>query len=192
MKSVASLAIGLLAATGLVVSAQAADYQIDSTHVHTGFRVSHLGFSHTLGQFDQISGTLSFDEGDPAVSAVDVTINTASVDTGNDERDEHLRGPDFFNVEQFPTMTFKSTNVEVTGERTANVTGDLTLLGVTRPVTLAVTLNQAGPHPRDASRQIAGFSATTQINRSDFGMGYAIPAIGDTVEITIEAEAIRQ
>lgn len=164
-------------------------YTIDATHAHAAFRVSHLGFSHTLGQFDDITGTIEFDEADPANSSVSVTIATASVDSANDARDEHLRKPDFLNVEAFPTMTFTSTNIEVSGEKTAKITGDLTLLGVTKPITLDATFNQAGPHPFDPAKFVAGFSATTEINRTDFGMAYAAPVIGETVEIMIEVEA---
>jgi polyisoprenoid-binding protein YceI len=181
----AALSTALLAPT----AAFAASYTIDETHAHAAFKVSHLGFSHTIGQFKEISGTLQFDEADPAASSVSVTINTASVDSANEARDEHLRKADFLNVEAFPTMTFASTDVEVTGENTGKLTGDLTLLGVTQPVTLDVTFNQAGPHPFDPSKIVAGFSATGEINRSDFGMAYASPAIGETVELTIEVEA---
>lgn len=191
MKRIAAaiLSLGLL---GAPVAATADSFVIDSSHVHAGFTVSHLGFSRTLGQFREIAGTLSFDEADPSASVVDVTIQTASVDTAHDERDKHLRGEDFFNVEKFPTMTFKSTSIETTGDNTGKMTGDLTLLGVTKPVTLDVTFNQAGPHPFDAERYVAGFSATGMVKRSDFGMAYALPAIGDEIELTIEAEAIRQ
>jgi polyisoprenoid-binding protein YceI len=181
----AALSTALLVPT----TAFAASYSIDETHAHAAFKVSHLGFSHTIGQFKEISGTLEFDEADPSASSVSVTINTASVDSANEARDEHLRKADFLNVEAFPTMTFASTGVEVTGENTGTLTGDLTLLGVTKPVTLDVTFNQAGPHPFDPSKIVAGFSATGAINRSDFGMAYASPAIGETVELTIEIEA---
>ena len=181
----AALSTALLAPT----VAFAASYTIDQTHAHAAFKVSHLGFSHTIGQFKEISGTLQFDEADPAASSVSVTINTASVDSANEARDEHLRKADFLNVEAFPTMTFASTAIEVTGEKTGKLTGDLTLLGVTKPVTLDVTFNQAGPHPFDPSKIVAGFSATGEINRSEFGMAYASPAIGETVELTIEIEA---
>jgi len=178
----------------LLAGSQAAfaeSYTIDATHAHAAFRVNHLGFSHTLGQFKDITGTLEFDAENPTASAVSVTIATASVDSANEARDEHLRKADFLNVEAHPTMTFTSTNIEVTGEKTGKMTGDLTLLGVTKPVTLDVTLNQAGPHPFDPAKIVAGFSATTSINRSDYGMTYAVPAIGETVEIMIEVEALK-
>lgn len=181
----AALSAALVAPTAVF----AASYTIDETHAHAAFRVSHLGFSHTLGQFKEISGTLEFDEANPTASSVSVTINTASVDSANEARDEHLRKADFLNVDEFPTMTFTSTTVEVTGENTGKLTGDLTLLGVTKPVTLDVTFNQEGPHPFDPSKIVAGFSASGEINRTDFGMAYAAPAIGETVELMIEVEA---
>jgi len=182
----------LAASLAVAAPAIAADYKIDSTHVHTVFRVNHLGFSTTVGQFDEISGTIQFDQEKPAEGSVDVTIQTASVDTANEKRDEHLRGGDFFDVENHPTMTFKSTAIEVTGEDTAKITGDLTILGVTKPVVLDAKLNKAGAHPMDAERYVAGFSATTTIDRTDFGMDYAAPALGAEVDIEIYAEAMRQ
>ena len=185
------IALGLSAAFLAPTTAFAESYTIDAAHAHAAFRVSHLGFSHTLGQFNDISGTLEFDEATPDASSVSVTINTASVDSANTARDEHLRKADFLNVESFPTMTFVSTSVEVTGEKSGKLVGDLTLLGVTKPLTLDVTFNQAGPHPFDPSKIMAGFSATGEINRSDFGMVYAVPAIGETVEIIIEVEALK-
>ena len=189
MKSTLVAAALSAALTAAPMTALAASYTIDETHAHAAFRVSHLGFSHTLGQFKEITGTLEFDEADPTASSVSVTINTASVDSANQARDEHLRKADFFNVEAFPTMTFTSTAVEVTGEKTGKLTGDLTLLGITKPVTLDVTFNQEGPHPFDPSKIVAGFSASGEINRTDFGMAYAAPAIGETVELMIEVEA---
>ena len=185
------IALGLSAAFLAPTTAFAESYTIDASHAHAAFRVSHLGFSHTLGQFNEISGTLEFDEASPDAGSVSVTINTASVDSANAARDEHLRKADFLNVESFPTMTFVSTSVEITGEKTGKLAGDLTLLGVTKPLTLDVTFNQAGPHPFDPSKIMAGFSATGEINRSDFGMAYAVPAIGETVEIIIEIEALK-
>lgn len=184
--------LAIAASLAFAAPAIAADYKIDSTHVHTVFRVSHLGFSTTVGQFDEISGTIQFDQENAAEGSVDVTIQTASIDTANEKRDEHLRGSDFFDVENHPTMTFKSTAIEVTGEDTAKITGDLTILGVTKPVVLDAKLNKAGPHPMDAERYVAGFAATTTIDRTDFGMDYAAPALGAEVDIEIYAEAVRQ
>lgn len=163
-------------------------FTLETPHTQVLFSVNHLGFSHSYGQFREYAGTIDYDTDAPANSKVDVTIKTASIDMGTDKWDEHLKSPDFLNVEQFPDMTFKSTKIDVTGQDTANITGDLTILGVTKPVVLATKLNKLGPHPM-SGKDHAGFSATTTIKRSDFGMGYGIPNVGDEVSIIIEVEA---
>ncbi len=110
--------------------------------------------------------------------------------TDDQARDDHLRSPDFFNAAEFPEMTFASTGIERTSDKTGKITGDLTLLGVTKPVTLDVTFNQRAPHPLPQYNgvEVAGFSATTTIKRSDFGMSTFVPAIGDEIEIILEVE----
>ncbi len=188
------LAIALISAAALTFSslAQADEYQIDATHTHVGFTISHFGFSETYGVFKNVAGTLTLDENKPEASKVDITIQTASLDTANDARDEHVKGKDFLDVANYPTMTFKSTKVDVTGKDTATVTGDLTLHGVTKPVGLIVKLNKAGPSPMDKSRQVAGFSAIGKLKRSDFGITTYVPAIGDEVTLAISTEAVRK
>lgn len=188
----AAFAAFLLAAAATASPALAAPYVIDAGHTHVGFKVSHLGFSDTYGTFNNVAGTIELDRDNPEKSSVEVDIKTASIDTNHEKRDEHLRGPDFFNVEKFPDMTFKSTKVERTGEKTAKVTGNLTMMGVTKPVTLDTTLLAAGPYPMDKSITAAGFNATTTIKRSDFGMTTYVPMISDEVEITISIEARKQ
>lgn len=163
-------------------------FTLETPHTQVLFSVNHLGFSHSYGQFRDYNGTIDYDTDTPANSKVDVTIKTASIDMGTEKWDEHLKGADFFDVEKFPDMTFKSTKVDVTGADTANITGDLTILGVTKPVVLAAKLNKMGPHPMSGKDHV-GFSATTSIKRSDFGMNYGIPNVGDEVSITIEVEA---
>jgi polyisoprenoid-binding protein YceI len=162
--------------------------KLDKPHTQILFNISHMGFSTSTGKFLDYDGTINFDKLEPEKSNVDVTIQTSSVDLGDQKWNDHMKAADFFNVEKFPTMTFKSTSVEVTGEKTANITGDLTILGVTKPVVLATTFVNEGKHPMSA-KQGAGFNATTKIKRSDFGMGYGLPMIGDEVDITISAEA---
>lgn len=190
--------LSLLAVTALVAlplgftAVQADSYKIDSTHAHAAFSVTHLGFSTTYGQFKAIEGSFEFDEAAPEKSTVEVTIQTKSVDTANDARDKHIRGTDFFDVEKFPTMTFKSTAIEVTGDNTGNMTGDLTLHGVTKPITLAVTFNKAGPHPFKKEIIIAGFNATGELDRTDFGMNYASPLIGNMIPLIISVEGRKQ
>ena len=188
----AAFAAFLLTAAATASPALSDPYTIDTGHTHVGFKVSHLGFSDTYGTFNNVAGTFDLDQDNPEKSSVEVDIKTASLDTNHEKRDEHLRGPDFFNVEKFPDMTFKSTKVERTGEKTAKVTGDLTMLGVTKPVTLDTTLLAAGAYPMDKSVTAAGFNATTTIKRSDFGMTTYVPMIGDEVEITISTELRKQ
>lgn len=172
-------------------AAESGTFAIDESHVHAAFRVSHLGFSDTIGGFDKVSGNFTLDTGNLSASAVNVTIDTASIDSGWDERDAHLRGDDFFKVEKFPEMTFASTSVEPTGDTTATVTGDLTMLGQTHPVSLDVTFNQAGAHPF-SGKYVAGFSATGTLDRTQWGMEYGAPVIGTEIELMIEVEGIRQ
>jgi polyisoprenoid-binding protein YceI len=184
---------------GLLVSALAVGapagaaerYVLEKPHTQILFFVDHLGFSKSQGEFHDFDGEFTFDTEDWSNSAVEVTIRTHSVDMDDHAWDKHLRNEDFFHVNKYPTMTFRSTRVEQTGERTGQVHGELTLLGETRPVTLDFTFNKAGEH--FISKQwIAGFSAHTTIKRSDFGMTYGLPAVGDEVAIRLEVEGIRQ
>lgn len=166
-------------------------YIFDKAHTQVIFSALHLGFSHSHGRFMNIDGSFTFDEAKPEDSAIDVTIDANSIDMGSKEWDDHLKKKDFLNVEAFPTMTFKSTKAEKTGEKTGKVTGDFTLLGVTKPLTLDVTYNGSGAHPY-SNNHIAGFSATATIKRSEFGMTYGIPGVSDDVSVIIQVEGIRQ
>lgn len=163
-------------------------YQIDPAHTQAAFSIDRFGFNHVLGRFEEISGELTLDVANPANSSVHAVIQTASVSAGDATRNEHLRGEHWLNVAEHPTMEFRSTSVRVIDETHAEVTGDLTLLGQTHPVTLAVTLNRMGELPNNR-RQGAGFSATGVISRSQFGLDTAPQLIGDEVRITIEALA---
>ncbi len=165
-------------------------YSFDKAHTQILFFVDHLGFSKSQGEFLEYDGFFNFDRTNPANSNVEVTIQTASIDMDDEKWDEHMKNADFFDVEKYPTMTFKSTSIEMTGEKTANITGDFTLLGVTKPVILSVTHNRSDLHPY-GGKYVSGFSATTTIKRSDFGMNYGIPAVGDEAEIRIEVEGVR-
>lgn len=190
------LLLGAAAATCLLFSAQGAyaaaeKYTFEQPHTQILFSVNHLGFSHSTGRFNDFDGHFTLDRENLANSSVDVTIKTASVDMSHEAWEAHLKNADFFNVEKFPEMTFKSTKVELTGDNTANVTGDLTLLGVTKPVVLAVTHNKSGDHPMKGV-YMAGFSATATVKRSEFGMNYGLPNVGDDVQIRIEVEGIRE
>ena len=198
MRSVKSKLVSagvVVAMAGLVPPANAADkFLLDSTHASVLFGVSHLGFSKTFGRFNTVEGAFTLDAEAPEKSSVVVTMDAASLDTNHEKRDEHLRGPEFFDVAKFPVLTYKSTSVKLTGEKTATVTGDLTMHGVTKSVPLDVTLVNVGPNPMDPTKTkiVAGFSARGTLKRSEFGMGYAAPVLGDDVEIIIEVDAIKQ
>jgi polyisoprenoid-binding protein YceI len=177
------------------IPATAADtYSLDPAHSTVLFEVSHFGYAQVIGRFNEVSGQLQLDPENLAASSVNVEIKTASVDTGQAKRDEHLRSPDFFNAAEFPTMSFESTSVESTGDKTAKVTGNLTLLGKTAPATLEIVLNKHAPHPVPAMKGVlvAGFSGTMSIDRINFGMKYGEGGIGSDVKIRIEAEALKQ
>ena len=186
-----ALLLGAAAFAPAPAAAQDDTWTFDKTHADVVFRIDHLGYSNTWGRFGDVDGVIVFDGENAANASVEATMAAMSIDTNLDKRDEHLRSGDFFKVEEFPEVTFKSTAIEVTGENTANITGDLTMLGVTKPVVLAATLNKAAPHPRDPNLLVAGFTATTSIMRSDWGMSYGVPAIGDQVDIFLDVEATR-
>ena len=190
MKKLMTLACAAALFCAPLNTAQAApvEYEFDTVHSQIIFFVDHLGFAKSEGEFLDFDGMFIFDQENVENSKLDVQIETASIDMDNEPWDKHMKNADFFDVEKYPHMTFKSTAIEKTGEDTGKVTGDLTILDVTRPVTLDVKLNKAGTHPR-SGKQHAGFSATGMIKRSDWGMTYGVPAVGDDVEIRIEIEA---
>lgn len=161
-------------------------YEIDPAHTQVAFRIDRFGFNSVLGQFDQVSGQIILDEANPAASSVTAVIQVASISSGNATRDEHLREPRWLNAAQYPTIEFRSTNVRLIDRNNAEVTGNLTLLGQTHPVTLQVRLNRLGALPNN-QRQAAGFSATGRLSRSMFGSTTGPNLIGDLVQIEIEA-----
>lgn len=171
------------------VSAATETYTIDPTHTYPHFAVSHLGFSTMRGRFDKSSGKLTIDRA-AKVGSVEVTIETASLSTGLKKRDAHLRSPDFFNTVEFPKVTYKSTAVKFNGDTPTTVEGNLTLLGVTKPVTLAITAFKCGKNPMN-QKAMCGIDATANMKRSNFGMNYALPGVGDNLKLTIEVEAYR-
>lgn len=184
--------IRAIALTALLAPAfvAAETYEIDSSHAEVVFRINHLGFSYTFGKFNDISGEVTFDPENLADASATVHIDPASINFGHEGKEEHLRSDDFFDVENFPKATYQSTSIEATGENTYRITGDLTVHGVTLPVTLDATLNKVGKHPfRD--KMGIGFSATTTLNRSDFGVDRMVPAVGDDVQLWVELEAYK-
>lgn len=181
-------------ATALMISlfagtAMADKYTLDPAHTYPNFEISHLGFSTMHGRFESSKGTLMLDTKAKKAS-VEITIDAASVSTGFKKRDDHLRSPDFLNVAENPTITFKSTKVKFDGDKPAEVTGDLTIMGVTKSVTLKITHMHCGAHPFN-KKQVCGFDAEGSIKRSDFGVKYGLPAIGDDMKLLLEVEAVK-
>ena len=165
----------------------AADYTIDPGHTYVSFAVNHLGFSTMRGKFDRQSGSMQLDPVAKKASVM-IEIDATSIDTGHDQRDAHLQSPDFLNSVENPTITFESTAVTWNGSVLATVTGDLTILGVSKPATLTVTSMKCGPHPF-TKKDTCGFDATASIKRSDYGVNYGLPAIGEVLDLQIEVEA---
>jgi polyisoprenoid-binding protein YceI len=169
--------------------AEPVTYTLDPAHTQVSFAIDRFGYNNVLGRFEDVSGEVVLDQANPAASSVRATIQVASVDSSNDTRDEHLRGERWLNATAFPTIEFRSTAVRIIGENHAEVTGDLTLLGQTHPVTLDVRLNRMGPLPNN-QRQAAGFTATGTLQRGGWGSTGAAQLIGNDVAIRIEALAV--
>lgn len=188
----------MLAVTALLttpVAVQAADtYKLDPGHTSVFFSADHIGFSKVFGLFREISGEFILDEQSLAANKVKITIKAASIDTNDKARDEHLRSPDFFNAKEFAEITFVGSRVEKTGDKTGKLHGELTMLGISKPVVLDVTLNKVAPHPvpRYNKVQTAGLSARTTIKRTDWGMKYAVPGVSDEIPLMIELEGHKQ
>ena len=182
---VAALAIALSASAG-----RAAEYRIDPAHSFVQFRISHLGFSWMIGTFDKVSGSFTFDPAaGPAGQKISVEIDTASVDTSHAERDKHLRSADFLNVRKYPKATFVSTGYEGNAKG-GTMKGKLTLMGVTRPVAVAVRKVGEGKDPWGGYR--AGFEGTATLNRRAFGAGMNLGPAPETVHFFLSVEGIRK
>ena len=168
--------------------AQSSEWQIDPAHSTIGFTVRHLGISNVHGRFTKVSGSAMLDDNDITKSSVNATIDIASIDTGNQNRDNDLKSPNYFDAAQFPTMTFKSKSVSKDGEGKLKIVGDLTIHGVTKEVTLDVEGPSAPAKMGPMQRR--GLSATTSINRKDFGVGSKAPAamVGEEIKIQIDSE----
>jgi len=187
----------LLLASALTASASlalAADrYELDSSHSQVLFSYNHLGFSTTFGMFSGFEGEIMFDQENPANSSVTVSMPTKSMFTGWEARDGHFMSQDFFGATDEDLITFTSTSIEVTGDNTALITGDLTMNDVTKSVVLDATLTQTAPYPFGPNQgtPTAGFNATTTLLRSDFGVGAFAPAVSDEVQVQISIEALQ-
>ena len=166
-------------------------YTIEKNHTSVMWIADHFGYSKVSGKFTDISGEIIFDEKKPQNSSVQVEIKTDSIATGLPKFEEHLKSKDFFDVKTFPTAKFVSKKIVVEGKKNkAQIVGDLTLLGTTKEVVLKAEFNKSAPNPMSQKPTI-GFSAKTTINRSDFGIKYALPGVADKVELVIEVEANR-
>ena len=170
------------------MAALAEPYTLDKSHAHVTFEVGHLGFSTVHGQFRTFDASVDFDPGNVEATKVNFVIEAASVDTLWDARDKHIRGGDFLDVENFPEIVFVTTSVAPTGTDTADVTGNLTIKGVTKELTLQAKLNKLGPSPFNPKQTIAGFTVTGQIDRTEYGINYAAPAVSAIIPIRLDLE----
>ncbi|PKL77395.1 MAG: polyisoprenoid-binding protein [Candidatus Melainabacteria bacterium HGW-Melainabacteria-1] len=172
-------------------AALAADtYKLDPVHSHANFKILHLNTGYQHGRFNDLEGTVWVDEKNPANSKVEVTIKADSIDTKNAKRDEHLRSPDFFNAKQFPTLSFKSTKVEAAGAGKYKVSGNLTMHGVTKPVSFVLTKTGEGKDPWGNFRM--GGEAIFTINRFDYGINYMPDGLGKDVTLMLTFEGVKQ
>jgi polyisoprenoid-binding protein YceI len=177
------LALGLAAEAG----AEPQSYAFDMGHSRIFFDINHRGYSTMQGRFADFGGTFIYDAEDPTRSSLDITVDPASIDMFHEALNNHLKNPDFFDVEQYPELRFVSERVELTGEDQFRVHGQFTMLGQTNPLAFDVVLNQTGQARGGAP--MAGFSATGTIDRTDYGMGYGAPVLGSNVTFRIEIEA---
>lgn len=187
----------LILALPLAAAAAPETYTLDPYHTYPNFAVDHLGFSTIYGRFDKSSGKFTLDKA-ARTGSLELVVETASINAADNEkgnrqrsRDDHLRSPDFFNVSEYPRMSFKSTGVKFNGDNPATVEGNLTLLGVTRPVVLQLDRWKCGPHPFN-KKEMCGGNASGTLKRSDFGMKFGLPlAVSDEVRLMIGFEAFR-
>lgn len=191
MRLLTTSALALLIAS--TAQAEMASYQLDPEHTTVYFTVDHIGFAKTLGVFTRLSGEFMYDAKTQELGAVNVSIDSASVESFNEARDTHVRGSDFLDVETHPAITFTASGGTATSDTSGTVAGDLTILGQTRPITLDVTLNKSDTYPFGHKREVLGLSMSTVIMRNDFGMSYAVGngLVGDAVTIRVETEAMK-
>jgi polyisoprenoid-binding protein YceI len=188
MKRIALFAA--LAAASIAAHAAPVTYTIDNSHTYPHFTYNHLGFSNQTHKFDKTSGTVVLDR-QAKTGSVDVTIDATSVNTGYALFNEHIQAADYFDTAKHPTITFKSTKMTFKGDQPVSVAGDLTIKGVTQPVTLTITHFKCQPHPM-LKVDACGANATTQVKRSAFNMGKNVPYVGDEVTLTLSIEAVNK
>lgn len=175
---------------GGLSSASAADlYEVDSVHSSVVFRIRHLNVSYAYGRFNDISGQFMFDEADPAKSRIDVSVKVESIDTANTDRDKHLKSAEYFNVAEHPTIAFKSSRVEKLADNKYRAEGELTLMGVTKPLTVELERVGSVDHPKLGAR--SGFETVFTIKRGDFGLNAAAGMLGEDVRLMVSIEGVR-
>lgn len=185
-KSSLILALMLAAGTG---SAFAQTYNIDPGHTYPSFEADHMGISIWRGKFTKSSGKITLDRA-AKTGAVDITIDTNSIDFGHAKMNEHAKSKDMFDVEKFPTTTYKSKSIKFDGDKPVSVDGELTLLGVTKPVTLTINKFKCIEHPM-LKREVCGADASGEFKRTDFGLNYATPRFAPEVKLAIQVEAVK-
>ena len=189
ISTVAALTFSLMGISA--IPAIAADsYKLDPDHTSIVFRVKHLGVAYVYGTFAGASGSLKYDENKPSNNSIEIQVNAAGLNTAVEKRDNHLRSPDFFNTDKFPKISFKSTSAKKIDDTSFEVSGDLSLLDKTQPITFKVVETGQGKDPWGNFRR--GFETTFSIKRSDFGMGFMLNAASDEVQITVSLEGIRK
>ncbi|MCC9622500.1 YceI family protein [Thalassospira sp. MA62] len=195
LNSIKKTGVALAIAAGLstaAVSAQAAEtYKLDPAHTSIIFIVNHLGLSNFQGRFGGVSGELTLDRENVADSSATINVDLNQIDSGVEGLNDHMKSADFFDVENYPTATFKSTSVELVDEDSAKITGDLTMHGETHPLVLDVDLIGEGDHPM-TNDHIVGFSADGTVTRSEYGVDYFVPGVSDDVTLQISSEFILQ
>ena len=165
-------------------------YEVDHVHSSIVFRIKHLEIAYVYGRFNDFSGTFRIDDNNPANNTIEIQVKAKSIDTANAKRDAHLRSPDFFDVKQFPLISFNSKSFKTEGSDLFEVAGDLSLHGITHPLTIKVERTGSGRDPWGGYR--VGFEGTFRVNRSEFGMSHMLGPVGDEVRLTVSLEAIRK
>jgi polyisoprenoid-binding protein YceI len=196
MKSKNATTTGLLIVVGLLLAgfinpaAAAETYKLDPAHTSVVFRIKHLGVAYVYGRFNGPTGAFVFDESSPSKNSIQMQVDAQNVDTAVQKRDNHLKSPDFFNAGEHPLITFKSTSVKKSGKDSYEITGDLTLPGKTKPITVKALQTGTGKDPWGNYRR--GFETSFTISRSDFGMDFMMKVVADDVLLTVSVEGIRQ
>jgi polyisoprenoid-binding protein YceI len=190
MKSSKLIFTGILCSLGLALSAYGADtYKVDPVHSSVVFGIKHNGVTNFYGAFKEISGTVTFDAADASKNSVELTVPVESIDTRSEKRDQHLKSPDFFNAKQFPAITFKSNKIESSGD-SYKISGDLTIHGVTKPIT--VDFKRGADGKGGQGKTVGGGEARFTIKRSDFDMKFMMGPVDDDVNLILSLEGAKQ